>query len=239
MDDLAEKIFAVLGRLKSREALIGEDFALLIPVVENLASKLTSNNRINFKHVCGGYVIGNTLVKEFIGFKYIQYILQIGTVECLELTAGPLLPLGAASAEGREAAAVAITFYDDDNMEDIGDIAPNVSNAEGVFGRYDPLMDGKYIRDIRHRIDQLEASCENQPELEFLRSQLKKDTFHGRPHSHINEKRKAYYSVRKAIKKAISILIENPDTQHIGIHLKDHIKARNTCRYTGNWKFNF
>ena len=239
MDNLAKKVIAVLGRLKSREALINEDFALLIPVVENLAAKLTSDDRINFKHVCGGYVIGNTLVKEFIGFKYIQYILQRGSVECLELTAGPLLPVGAASAEGKEAAATAIISYDDDHMEDIGDVLPNVSNAEGVFGRYDPLMDGKYIRAIRHRIDQLEASGENLKELELLKSQLNRDTYRGRPHSHTNEKRKAYYSVRKAIKKAIRILIENPDTQDIGLHLDDYIDTGNTCQYTGAWKFNF
>lgn len=239
MADLKDKVFAILSRLKSREALISEDFALLIPVMENMAAKLTSDDRVNFKHVCGGYVIGNTLLKEFIGFKYIQYILQRGSVECLELTAGPLLPVGIASAEGREAAAAAIITYDDDYMEDIGDIAPNVSNAEGVFGRYDPLMDGKYIRAVRYRIDELESSGDNPQELELLRTQLNRDTYRGRPHSHNNEKRKAYYSVRKAIKKAINILIENPDTQDIGLHLQDNIETGGTCLYTGDWKFNF
>jgi hypothetical protein len=147
--------------------------------------------------------------------------------------------VGAVSSEGQEAAAAAIISYDDDHMEDIGDISTNVSNAEGVFGKYDPLMDGKYIRAIRHRIDQLEASRENLHELEFLRSQLKKDTYRGQPHSHTNEKRKAYYSVRKAIKKAIRILIENPETRDIGLHLDDYIDTGNTCQYTGNWTFSF
>ena len=254
MADLKAQAMRTLGRLREERArvreewdLTDEDFELLISVTENLVSKLSAEERIRFQHVFGGYVIGNTLVSETIGLKYIQYLLQEGVLSCLHLTAGSPLPPGVTSAEGKEAAAMAVISYDDDHMEDIGDIPPNVTDAEGVFDPYDSttdeplglLMDGKYMRAIRYRMQQLRKSGNDPEELEYLEKYFATNTFHGRSKQHVNEKERARQSVCKAIKKAINKLIENPDTQDIGLHLRDNIKFGHDCQYVGTWTWKF
>lgn len=239
MSDLRSKVSNALERLKTGALLTSEDFSLLIPLVEKFASELVREAGVRFQHVVGGYVIGNTLVPEILGLKYIHNLLQNGSVSCLELTAGPLLPPGAVSAEGKEAAAVATVTYDDDYMENIDDIPPNIATANSVFGAYDPLIDGKYMRAVRYRIDELEESGQEPAELQFLQNIVDNDMYRGKSKSHANEKEKARVSVQKAIKRAINKLIENPDTQDIGLYLRDHITFGNTCRYAGSWDFIF
>jgi len=247
MSELRAKATRTLSRLKEGLTLTADDYALLIPVTENILNKLNQGTRIRFQHVSGGYVIGDTSITESLGLKYIQYLLQSSPLSCLHMTSGPPLPTGVASQEGKQAEAMAVIYYDDDHMEDIGQISRNTGSAANVFDAYDmttnrplgELMDGKYMRAVQHRINHLRDSGEASDELAYLEKYLTENTYRGRSKQHTNERERARQSVRKAIKSAIAKLIENPDTGDIGLHLQDNITFGCNCSYTGNWKWNY
>ena len=208
MDDLVAKALRTLSRLKEGKDLAPEDFEFLIPMTESFVAKRSAGERIRFQHVFGGYVIGNTLVSESLGLKYAQYLVQKGSVprphrrggvSCLHLTSGSPLPPGASSAEGKESEDMAVIIYDDDHMEDLGEVVVNVSDAGGVFDPYDSttdqplglLMDGKYLRAVRHRIQGLRDRGDDSDELAYLERHIATNTFQGRSKQHVNEKEKA------------------------------------------------
>ena len=45
--------------------------------------------------------------------------------------------------------------------------------------------------------------------------------------------------VRKSVGYFVDRLCETPDTRHVGLHFRQHLKTGQHCQYTGNWRFEF
>ena len=239
MSELKAKAMRTLARLREGKDLDTESFELVTNVMESFVMKLTTGERIRFQHVFGGYVIGTTAVSESVGLKYLYDLLQSGFVSCLHLVSGAPLPLGAESQASKDTEMMAVEYYDDD-FEGGGSLQSNVVSADGLFYDHDDTeMDDRYLREVRASIKTLKKSGKSSEDLAMFEKILDESTYRGESKRHSNEREKARLSVRKAIMKAISRLIENPETKDIGLHLQDNIKFGHDCKYVGNWKWKF
>jgi len=238
MTDLKNLTEETLNRLRNKEQLTPEDYAFLIPATERVVEKLNLQADApehQIQQVVGGFIVDGVLVKDTIGLIYLRMVLQTTSVDCLELTSGPYLQVDVLDADIQRDAQEAICSYEDD--QEPTDYQPyNVTNAHGVFDNPDPSMDDRYIRELRQFVKDGNATGE---EIRFAENELAQHTFQGKPKSQSKERNNARLSVRKAIKKTLVKLIENPDTSALGLHLQSHIRFGHTVIYNGDWEWKF
>jgi hypothetical protein len=75
--------------------------------------------------------------------------------------------------------------------------------------------------------------------LEEIKRTMSEFWFKNRPKSFQTNLNRNRLAVRAAIVRAINKLIESPETQHIGEHLKANIRFGFSCKYVGKWKWKF
>jgi len=230
MTDL-KVVMDAIDRIESGEALTEEHYAAIKPMFAILKDKLRPKDRVTFKHVDGGYLIGSVMYPNWDGLAYNQRLLQCGSLSSTELWSG-----GSLSKYG-------LVFQPDFEVYE-----PNwadVSKKSGLpyqTANSQKVMDFETVRKMLLRINELSkkpSTPERKKTKQFLEREISRYKFKNKIKSFDDENEKARKAVQKAIKYAITKLIETPETRDIGLHLHDTIKTGLVCEYTGDWKWEF
>ena len=101
--------------------------------------------------------------------------------------------------------------------------------------------DIKQARSLLCRLDELNElpeSPDRNRKIMFIERELRTYRYKRKIKSFDDEVEKARKNVQKAIKAAITLLINTPETTHIGLYLQDTIKTGIVCKYTGHREWN-
>ncbi len=189
-------------------------------------SSVVSEKLILFERIAGGYQIGPAIFTASLGLNYIYMLWQYqGTrISCTGLETG---------CEPVEQDAQAHPV-----LGELGVYA----HAEGSTSSRQDTIDLNALREYRARVKELEnmdfLEPQEEGELNFLRYELSKNTFQGQSKGFTDDKEKCMRRVTKAITRAITGLIEHPDTgvMLIGLDFKDNVIKGYECRYVGDKK---
>ena len=81
-------VMDAIERIESGEALTEEHFTAIKPMFAILKDKLRPKDRVTFKHVDSGYLIGSVMYPNWDGLAYSQRLLQCGSLSSTELWSG-------------------------------------------------------------------------------------------------------------------------------------------------------
>ena len=233
MTDL-KTIMDAIDRIESGEELTEEHYTAIKPMFSILKDRLKPKDRITFKHITGGYLIGFVFFPELDGFEYIQRLLQQGSVSSIVLWSRD--SLGNSGVLYRQ---LEPGLADDD--ESIFDDTPHQSNpyqAAEPQKIFSVGMAQKMLTRINELTDAT-ATPERERTVQFLEDELHRHRYKRDIKSFDDEIKRARRAVERAIKRAIARLIESQETRDLGLHLEATIKTGLVCEYTGNWKWAF
>ena len=230
MNDL-RVVMDAIDRIESGEDLTDEHYAAIKPMFAILKDKLKPKDRVTFKHVDGGYLVGTVLYANWDGLEYIQKLLQVRQLSATELwSRGSLYKYG-------------LVFQPDFDV-----YQPNWANVSEKAGlphqtaQSQKVIDFETVGKMLRRINTLShepSTPERDKTLQFLERELGRYKFKDKIKSFDDENDTARKAVQKAISYAKTKIIETPDNLEIGLHLKDTITTGCVCRYTGDWKWTF
>lgn len=224
-------VMDAIERIESGQDLTDEHYAAIKPMFSILKDKIKPRSRQPFKHATGGYLVGPVFFPRLDGLAYIQCLLQCGSLSSTELwSRGSLYRYG-------------LVFQPDA----VGD-QPRWTDTSKKSDRPHQTAESQKVIDFESvkaklvRLDELSQeppSPERDKTIAFLNQDLGRYRFKGKIKSFDDENDKARKSVQKAIKYAITKLIETPETRDIGLHLQGTITTGFVCEYTGDWKWEF
>ena len=221
MSDYTPHVLEALGRLKRGEAMTDRDRAIIEPMLH----QAVESERIPFVKTTDGYLVGHKKLPIRRGLAYVHQILQRREVRAIDVVA-TCLQAG------------------DPATDDSTDLPHNPgSNFKGVgmsLPKQD-LVDWRTIRAVRAQMRELQSldTAEAYEQLEALQEILGAATFKGKSRGFVTESEKARQSVTQAIRYSLRRLVDDPETQEIGQHLRKHIKTGWLCSYDGTWKWKF
>jgi len=184
---------------------------------------------IIYKRIAGGYMVGPAAFVATNGRDYLHMLLLAAKAISKQVSCSGLEMKCGDQDDGIEAANVS---------QDLG----VHTHAEGSMSSHQPESDGLALSRYRVRVRELENMDSLEPvlasELNFLKYELDKATFKGKPKGFTDEKEKSRQRVTHALRLAINGFIEHPDTLDIGLHLHDFVTTGYECCYTGDqeWK---
>lgn len=234
MSDISKKAVDALNRIDRGEALTPDQGALVRPRLVQIADR----GAIPFIRSDGIFVIKESYFPDDDGFEYIRSILmssqrkheQDRYISSIELYSG-----GAIGEYGIDYAGdpCADSWEGDDEG---GWINPYHKAAP------ESLYEDSTKRWMVAEAERLRAegeTAETSEDLAFYEEELGQTTFHGNVKGFVSQEERARQNVQKAIKATIDKIIQNPETNDIGFHLKEHIKTGLDCRYTGTCRWRF
>ncbi len=221
MTDYTSHALEALGRLKRGEAMTDRDRAIIEPMLQ----QTVESERIPFVKTTDGYLVGHKKLPIRKGLAYVHQILQRREVRAID--------------------AVATSQQDGDPATDDSTDLPHKpgSNFKGV-GMSLPkqeLYDWRAIREVREHMRELKAldTAEAYEELESLREILGHATWKGESRAFVTEAERARQAVTQAIRYSLRRLVDDPETEAIGKHLRKHVRTGCLCSYDGTWKWKF
>ena len=209
---------------------------LVVPHLEHEASKYSRSNSLRWCQIDNKFIVDETEFRAYKGLRYLTPVLGAGRngVMCDEIREIPdrrnivFDPVASYSE-------VDIKLRERDSiLAELKYLKSQSSNHPADQNDfYKHNFEAKYLAKELLRRDKLEE------ERIKVEQWFNKATHNGRVKYKPNPYSKNRASVCKCIRFAIAKLIDNPDTRHIGRHLKKHVITRNCCKYTGKWTFIF
>lgn len=224
--------------IEAGKELTEEHRAALRPVRAILNDKLKPKGKIPFRHSVAGYLIGPTFFKKtpqrkraIYGLQCNQWILQEKKVPSITLWSRDTLSKGGLLYRHLEPGVT-------DGTDWTAEASKNPYQTAKSQLYYEIELAQRLLRRL-DELNELPKSAERERKIMFIEGELRRYRYKRKIKSFDDEVEKARKNVQKAIKCAITWLIETPETAHIGLHLQETIKTGFVCEYRGNWMWKF
>ena len=224
-------VMEAIHRIESGEDLTDEHYAAIKPMFAIVKDQLKPKDKVTFKHVDGGYLIGPVLYPNWDGLEYIQRLLQVR-----ELSATELWSRGLLYRHG-------LVFQQDFEGYKPGWAGiSSKSNLPYQTANSQKIVDFETVGKMLSRINELSQeppTPERDKTMQFLEREVGRYKYKDKIKSFDDENDQARKAVQKAINYARTKIIETSDNLEIGLHFKDTITTGFVCRYTGDWKWEY
>jgi hypothetical protein len=214
MSVFLNQVVAAMRRVDRRLQPEPKDVEIIKPLLVGLAEKLSSDGPIRFVQVGRDFVIDATNFPALHGYRYIRTLLMEPGEH---ISCGRLNPAAVSTSQQKM-----LTYSDVRRLRDRADVLRGSIFAAQCGGIIQP-----------------DKELEAIDELKFIDWYLDESTHKGKIKSFVSESDKVRQSVNKAINLALTRIENNPDTRHIGEHLRKNIKLGYRCAYLGGWKWKF
>ncbi len=228
MSRYLNQVTAAIRRLDLREPPDSDDVQIIRPILSDLESELAKDDPIRFCQIGRKYVVDTTEFRNLNGFHYLQALLKQPGEYIAATTMSPI--------------SKQVEF---EPVAEHGVVRGHINRKKALIKKLKWMRFQREPNDLAYASafdDEFEySSFGEEQEFEIAEDLLKIEkflsgaTYNGKiKHVH-NDYDRNRQTVSKCIRLAISYLEKNPDTTHIGHHLRTTIKTGAQCRYSGKW----